>query len=336
MKRISILLIVVLVFGLLVSCASAKKEPEILTNVVVAVGETKTGVDTLEDAVALVSAGETAVITIQADITVNSEIVIENKTITITNKDGLDVVINDGTTANGEAAVAAGYKVADMIIIKGTGELTLEGNKTGSLTIKGAPVSGAGPIARSLIILPKSDPGKLFIKAGVTITKQYSTGGAGVIRNYGYVQIEEGVKFIDNTIEKSNGCVMFIGGAGEAVINGGEFINNNAGPSNGGTIQVSNDAEVSKLTINGGTFTGNIAARGAVVNSYAKSVVTINGGTFTGNTGTNEQFGAAVYCLGTFTINGGTFKDNGLFDVYKAADTVTISDKAEIAKLGQP
>ena len=332
MRKTALCLLLILAM-VLVSCASAgkKAEPEVAGNVIVKVGDRVEGFETLEEAVASVFDGETAVLTVTADLTVKNEIVVENKSITIVNKDGADVVITDGTTANGPAAEAAGYKVADLLLIRATGEVILEGNKTGSLTFKGAGFT-AVPELRSLIVLPKNDGGKLTIKDGVTITGQFSGGGAGVIRDYGTVVIEGGT-FKDNSIVKSNGCVLFIGYHGSATINGGEFINNDAGSSNGGTIQVSND-EGSTLVINGGTFTGSKAARGAIINSYANSIVTINGGTFTASSATANENGAAVYCLGTFTINGGTFTGNERFDVYKGADTVVIGAGATIGNLG--
>jgi hypothetical protein len=192
-------------------------------------------------------------------------------------------------------------------------------------------------MARSMIILPgKADGsekgGSLTIKSGVVIKDCYSTGGAGVIRNYGTVTIDGGT-FKDNIIEKNNGVFMFIGGAGQATVNGGTFQNNDAGTSNGGVFQVSDDAGVSKLTITAGTFAGNSAARGAVVNSYAHSNVTISGGSFTGNSATSNANGAAVYALGTFSITGGTFNGNSNYDVTKASNTVTIGAGASITSL---
>ena len=331
MKKVALAIFLIVVM-VLTSCSSAKKaEPEVAGNVIVKVGDRVEGFETLEAAVASVFDGETAVLTVTADITVTKEIVVANKNITIVNKDGLDVVITDGTKENGPAAVEAGYKVNDVFFVRATGELTLEGNKTGSLTFQGVGKT-ALPVARSMFIMPKNDGGKITVNPGVIIQGQNSAGGAGVFRCYGTLVINGGI-FRDNFIEKSNGCVIFIGLHGSVTINDGEFTNNDAGSSNGGTIQVSND-EGSTLVVNAGTFTGSKAARGAIINSYANSIVTINGGTFTASSATANENGAAVYCLGTFTINGGTFTGNEKFDVYKGADTVKIEGAATIANLG--
>lgn len=93
----------------------------------------------------------------------------------------------------------------------------------------------------------------------------------------------------------------------EIIINGGKFttVDNSVVSSNGSDRH----GEANKITINGGTFTGNIKSSGYVAcGIYApwKDIITVNDGTFIVNNG------IGVVCrAGQVYINGGTFICNG-------------------------
>ena len=115
--------------------------------------------------------------------------------------------------------------------------------------------------------------------------------------------IEPGV-----TVEAQECAVGIVDATGaEIIINGGKFttVDNSVVSSNGSDRQ----GEANKITINGGTFTGNIKSNGYIAcGIYApwKDDITVNGGTFTVNNG------IGVVCrAGQVNINGGTFICNG-------------------------
>lgn len=115
--------------------------------------------------------------------------------------------------------------------------------------------------------------------------------------------IEPGV-----TVEAQECAVAIVDATGaEIIINGGKFttVDNSVVSSNGSDRQ----GEANKITINGGTFTGNIKSSGYVAcGIYApwKDIITVNDGTFIVNNG------IGVVCrAGQVYINGGTFICNG-------------------------
>lgn len=115
--------------------------------------------------------------------------------------------------------------------------------------------------------------------------------------------IEPGV-----TVEAQECAVGIVDATGaEIIINGGKFttVDNSVVSSNGSDRQ----GEANKITINGGTFTGNIQSEGYIAcGIYApwKDDITVNGGTFIVNNG------IGVVCrAGQVHINGGTFICNG-------------------------
>ena len=326
MKRISLLFVVVLVLAGLVACSSTggapKEEP---TKVIVTVGDRTEGFKSLEAAVRSVKYGETALITVNGDITVSSEIVIDGKSITITDG-GVPVRIKDGISEKSQL-----FDWLAMIVVSGTGELTLQGTADGMLTFQGA---GSNVEYQKRVMFnigfadAKGQGGKLTVNDGVVVTGYYSTT-AGIIRNYNEVTINGGV-FKDNS-NTQNGTVCITYGSSTLTVNGGQFINNKS-TTNAGAFQVTDEAGATMI-VTGGLFQGNQGKRGAAINSYAKSTVTISGGTFTDNIATEDANGAGVYCMGKFLISGGTFSGNKRADVYKGADTVIIEPAARIDNL---
>lgn len=187
------------------------------------------------------------------------------------------------------------------------------------------------------IKLVKDVTGQVVIPAGKTITLDLGgktlTNTKTAILNYGTLTVDNGTivsaKDVgicagDNskttiqpgvTIKGQEGAVITGYATGATItINGGEFFaNDNAVIAGNGNKTVGKDGLVrvnaNTITINGGTFTGNIQTSGYIAcGIYApwKDVITVNGGTFTVNNG------IGVVCrAGQVHINGGTFICNG-------------------------
>lgn len=131
-----------------------------------------------------------------------------------------------------------------------------------------------------------------------------STSGVGIgVGDNSKTTILPGV-----TINSREGAVITSLATGATItINGGNFLaEDNAVIAGNGTGR---DGKANIITINGGTFTGNIKSNGYIAcGIYApwKDVITVNGGTFTVNNG------IGVVCrAGQVRINGGTFICNG-------------------------
>lgn len=180
--------------------------------------------------------------------------------------------------------------VSSPVVIPAGKEFTLDlGGKT--LTNNRSTRNGGTAITNN---------GTLTIVNG-TIKSEMNNGI--VARSNSKTTIEPGV-----TVEAQECAVGIVDATGaEIIINGGKFttVDNSVVSSNGSDRQ----GEANKITINGGTFTGNIKSSGYVAcGIYApwKDIITVNDGTFIVNNG------IGVVCrAGQVYINGGTFICNG-------------------------
>ena len=144
------------------------------------------------------------------------------------------------------------------------------------ITIEGAPIADGGYSAYAVI-----SSGKLTIGEGVNVSAD-------------------------------RGCLKF-SGAGETVINGGNFTNNDIG-SRSLTSHVVDveDGGSHKLTINGGTFAHlhTATSGGVVICNRTTGTVYVNGGNFSGgNYYGNNNLSDYGYG-GTFVVTGGTYDAN--------------------------
>lgn len=142
-----------------------------------------------------------------------------------------------------------------------------------NITIEGAPLADGGYSAYAVI-----SSGKLTIGEGVNVSAD-------------------------------RGCLKF-SGAGETVINGGNFTNNDIGSRNltSHVVDVENGG-THKLTINGGTFAHlhTATSGGVVICNRTKGTVYVNGGNFSGgNYYGNDNLSDYGYG-GTFVVTGGTY-----------------------------
>ena len=156
-----------------------------------------------------------------------------------------------------------------------------------NITIKGAPLADGGYSAYAVI-----SSGKLTIGEGVNVSAD-------------------------------RGCLKF-SGAGETVINGGKFTNNDIGSRTLTSHVVDvEDGGSHKLTINGGTFAHpHTTSGGVVICNRTTGTVYVNGGNFSGgNYYGNNNLSDYGYG-GKFVVTGGTYDakpaDNYIADGYKA------------------
>lgn len=209
------------------------------------------------------------------------------------------------TEANSEAQINGLYyetlddavsKVADGDTIKlvkdVTGQVVIPADKTITLDLGGHKLTN---IADAII-----NKGTLTVDNGTIESK--SGVGIGVDDN-SKTTIQPGV-----TIEGREGAVITGDATGATIIiNGGNFsAKDNAVIAGNGTKR---DGEANTITINGGTFTGNIKTGGYIAcGIYApwKDVIIVNGGTFIVKGGTG-----VVGRAGKVYINGGTFTCTG-------------------------
>ena len=200
-----------------------------------------------------------------------------------------DMVINlnghtiSATNAKGDGAVIEVAEGVSAKLMGGTIENTTPNgdaaiNNAGELvleniTIEGAPLADGGYSAYAVI-----SSGKLTIEDGVNVSAD-------------------------------RGCLKF-SGAGETVINGGNFTNNDIGSRNltSHVVDVENGG-THKLTINGGTFAHlhTATSGGVVICNRTKGTVYVNGGNFSGgNYYGNDNLSDYGYG-GTFVVTGGTY-----------------------------
>ena len=145
---------------------------------------------------------------------------------------------------------------------------------------------------------------------GVTIEgAPLADGGysAYALISSGNMVIEEGT-----AISADRGSIK-VTGAGETVINGGTFTNNDISPRSLTSHVVDvEDESTHKLTINGGTFQHlhTTTSGGVVICNRTKGTVYVNGGNFSGgNYYGNDNLSDYGYG-GTFSVKGGVFSAN--------------------------
>ena len=151
-----------------------------------------------------------------------------------------------------------------------------------------------------------------ILNNGTLIVRDSSETKNGVIESTGNVGICAGSNSV-TTVEYANiqapeGAVItgYATGATITVENGVFTVSDNAVIAGNGTKRVGN---ANVITINGGTFTGNIKTAGYIAcGIYApwKDIITVNGGNFTVNNGIG-----IVARAGQVTVNGGTFTCTG-------------------------
>ena len=113
------------------------------------------------------------------------------------------------------------------------------------------------------------------------------------------------------------GAILQCRGSKTLTIYGGTYTGNkNTGTYGGGgligTQYTNTSGSAGAITIKGGTFSGNEAARGGVIYTYTDKAVTIESGTFDNNiaTGTNGGVICAAPTAGDIIVSGGTFTNN--------------------------
>ena len=137
----------------------------------------------------------------------------------------------------------------------------------------------------------------------ISVTKSASTNSALTISNN---------TFSGNTGTRAGGAIYSNGGTVTTNLNGNTISGNKAtgstGLGQGGAIFVENN---SKVSVTGGTISGNTAVNGGGV--YNKDITTLSGVTFTNNTA--SQHGGGAYQAGTMYINGALAMD-AASDIY--------------------
>ena len=304
------------------TCANdASHNYSINGKILVTVGETTTGYDTLEAAFAAIEEGSTAVVVINEDVSVASTITVNNTNVIIMNRPGATVTVQDAVTTHDTDTGSTSNQVARMFQISGSSEFVVTGNTTGTLKFVGAAEGSDAHTAcnrRVLFFLGTAKAtmatGSVTLKDGVEVTGIYSNGGTSfgsIVRGYGNVTIEGG-NYHDNY---QNGNSIFCV-YGTTMVTGGTFKNNSSGGSSA-VIQ-----NCGTLTVSGGLFEGNTATYAAIVGA-TPSTTTITGGTFKNNSGTKENVGAAIYPNSAATVylnvSGGTFEGNTYFDIYESS-----------------
>ncbi|MBQ2247632.1 MAG: hypothetical protein II323_02615 [Tidjanibacter sp.] len=231
-----------------------------------------------------------------------------------------------------QEAINAAEDGAEIVLISDihVGEtLNLAAGKNLTLDLDGYTISGA---------FTKGDGAVVNIANGVSaklvggIVKNTTENGDAVINNEGTLELKDveivGAPLADGgysayavissgkltinegtVVSADRGCLKF-SGAGETVINGGSFSNNDIGSRSltSHVVDVENGGS-HKLTINGGTFKHlhTATSGGVVICNRTTGVVYVNGGSYSGgNYYGNNNLSDYGYG-GTFSVKGGTF-----------------------------
>ena len=223
------------------------------------------------------------------NVQANMTLNLNGKTITAANAKGDGAVIE---VAEGVSAKLVGGTIKST---KYNGDAAI--NNAGELvleniTIEGAPLADGDYSAYAVI-----SSGKLTIGEGVNVSAD-------------------------------RGCLKF-SGAGETVINGGNFTNNDISPRSltSHVVDVENGG-THKLTINGGTFKHLHATTsgGVVICNRTKGTVYVNGGNFSGgNYYGNNNLSDYGYG-GTFVVTGGTYSAKPAAKYIAAGYNVVVKD----------
>lgn len=219
-----------------------------------------------------------------------------------------DMVIDlNGHTISGAFAKADN---AENAMIQNNANLTIVGG-----TIKNETENGDAVILNN---------GNLILD-GATITgAPLADGGYSA-----YAVISSGKLTINNgtVVTADRGCLK-LSGAGETVINGGTFTNNDIAPRDLTSHVVDvEDGGTHKLTINGGTFEHlyTLTSGGVVICNRTTGTVYVNGGSFSGGNYYDWDNLSDYGYGGTFSVKGGTYSekpaDNYIADGYKAVQS---------------
>ena len=216
---------------------------------------------------------EDVVLTSPLEVKAAMTINLNGKTISAATEKGNGAVVN---IAEGVSATLIGGTIENTTP---NGDAVI--NNAGNLVLSGVEIKGA----------PLADGG-------------YS---AYAVISSGYMVIEEGT-----AISADRGSLK-VTGAGETIINGGTFTNNDIG-SRSLTSHVVDveDGSTNKLTINGGTFQHLHATTsgGVVICNRTSGTVYVNGGNFSGgNYYGNNNLSDYGYG-GTFSVKGGVYDAN--------------------------
>lgn len=256
------------------------------------------------------------------------------------NYSDVTVTVTGNSVINGKVELARDSKYPNnknqnkLVIVGGTinGQIC---KTSGEVVVKGGAFTDLASAVKyatdgATITLARDATGQVVIPAGKTITLDLGgktlTNTKTAILNYGTLTVDNGtivstsnvgIGVGDNskttiqpgvTIEGREGAVITGYATGATItINGGNFLaKDNAVIAGNGTKR---DGEANIITINGGTFTGNIKTSGYIAcGIYApwKDIITVNDGTFIVNGGTG-----VVGRAGQVYIKGGTFTCTG-------------------------
>ena len=312
--------------------------PAVEGKVLVLVDGVYTGYNTLEAACNAVAENATATIIVNEDISVAETITVANKNLTIMNRDGANVTIQDAVTTHDTDTGSTSNQVARMFQINGTSAFVVSGNTTGSLKFQGAADGSAAHTEcnrRVLFFIGATKTnlasGSVTLNDGVEVTGIASTGTTSfgvVVRGYGDVTINGG-NYHDNTMAGNALFCVY----GTTVINGGTFKDNTSTANSSSVVQ-----NCGTLTVNGGLFDGNSQQYGVIVGA-TPSTTNIVGGTFSNNSSTHATAGAAIYtnsaATAVFNISGGTFTGNTLYDYYETSKgTINITGGSFVTNNG--
>jgi hypothetical protein len=212
---------------------------------------------------AISDASSGAIITLPGGTyTMNSEITVNNKDITITTRAGEDVYLNRDTSYTGRFFTVSGSS-ANLILTTGGGGLTLDGKN----------VSGSSP----LVYLDGAGT-RLEINDGVTLQNNRCSEGSAVHSTGTFNMI--GGNITGNTASASGGAVF--SGAGIMAMSGGTIANNTAGQS-GGAVFV---GSTGTFTMTGGTIGPNNTA-----STNGGGVYVLAGGSYNHNPGSGSISG---------------------------------------------
>ena len=220
-------------------------------------------------------------VTLTEDVVLSEPLKIQSNVVINLNGKTLSAASEKGDGAVVEVAQGVFAKVTGGVIKNTTDNGDAAINNAGELVLENVEVVGA----------PLADGG-------------YST----------YAVISSGKLTINDgfAVSADRGCLK-LSGAGETVINGGLFTNNDIGSRTLTSHVVDvEDGGSHKLTVNGGTFQHlhSTTSGGVVICNRTKGTVYVNGGDFSGGSYFTGNNNLADYGYGgTFLVKGGTYTD---------------------------
>ena len=220
-------------------------------------------------------------VTLTEDVVLSEPLKIQSNVVINLNGKTLSAASEKGDGAVVEVAQGVFAKVTGGVIKNTTDNGDAAINNAGELVLENVEVVGA----------PLADGG-------------YS---AYAVISSGKLTINDGF-----AVSADRGCLK-LSGAGETVINGGLFTNNDIGSRTLTSHVVDvEDGGSHKLTVNGGTFQHlhSTTSGGVVICNRTKGTVYVNGGDFSGGSYFTGNNNLADYGYGgTFLVKGGTYTD---------------------------